>query len=406
MKIYSVGGSVRDKLLGFKVKDKDYLVIGATKEGMIKKGFLEVGKSSFSVFLHPKTKDEYALAVLDNNHPENDTKSDELILKSDLSRRDLTINAIVQNGEGEILDYFNGISDINNKIIRHVSERFRDDPIRVLRVARLFCRYSSIGFKIHESTITLVKDMVLNGELNNLSPERVMIEIKKACSEEKPSIFFKTLRDFGALKIVLPEVDNLFGVDENIIFHPEGDSGIHTMMVVDAARSISNDYRVVFSSLLHDLGKGITPKEVLPKHHGHEKTGVPLVEAVCERLKIDSRTKKLCIGVCLNHLKMHRIFELRASTVIDLINSSGALKSEYECKSFYLACEADFLGREIKNKGVYKQKHLFKHLIDVLSSYSSMELRQRGFTGSKLGQMIIQDKIKIIKNEINCFVLK
>ena len=289
MNLYLVGGAVRDKLLGYPFTEKDWVVVGATPEEMIEQGFRQVG-SDFPVFLHPKTKEEHALARTERKSGPgykgfqcfSDTS---VTLEEDLSRRDLTINAIAEDNEGNLIDPYGGQRDIANKILRHVSDAFVEDPLRVLRVARFAARYQHLGFTIAPETLALMTAITSSGELQHLTPERVWVETNKGLGERSPRTYIEVLRHCGALKVLLPEVDQLFGVAQRADYHPEIDTGIHVLMALDQTAALDDDSAARFAVLVHDLGKGITPKDVLPKHSGHEERGVELVNALCDRLK-------------------------------------------------------------------------------------------------------------------------
>ncbi len=301
MKIYLVGGAVRDELLGRPVADRDWVVIGATPEVLLEQGYQQIG-NDFPCFLHPDTKDEYALARTEKKSGSGHTGficdfSPQVTLEEDLSRRDLTINAIAKSLEGGYIDPYNGRKDIEDKVLRHVSEAFAEDPLRVLRVARFGARYSELGFQVHPDTLLLMNQLVKQGELATLTPERVWKEMSRALMESRPSEFFRILRQCGALHVLLPELDRLFGIPQPHQHHPEVDTGEHVMLVIDEARQRFNNPIVTWAALMHDLGKGLTPEEQWPRHICHEIKGVPLVEQVCERYRLpkDHRTLAMLV---------------------------------------------------------------------------------------------------------------
>jgi len=399
MKSYLVGGAVRDKLLGLEVKDRDYVVVGSTPEEMLNKGYKPVGKD-FPVFLHPKTHEEYALArterkIAKGYHGFSFNTDKSVTLEDDLSRRDLTINAIAQDIEtGNIIDPFNGQKDIENKVLRHVSKSFKEDPVRILRIARFAARFANFGFTVNAITNDLMQEMVTNGEVNALVPERVWQELSKALNETKPSEFIKVLRNCNALKILFPEFENLFGVPQTEIWHPEIDTGIHCMMAMDKAASLDND--TAFAVFNHDLGKGITPQEILPSHRGHESSGVPLVKVVCERLKVPGPHKKLAINVCRWHLHSHMAFELRASTIHKLFNGTRAYQNVQQFKKFLQACQADAQGRLGLENREYPQVDYLTKCLESAIKVDTQALIDKGLTGKSLGDEINNERIKCI----------
>lgn len=330
MQFYKVGGAVRDKLLNRKVVDYDYVVVGATIEEMLSAGYTPVGKD-FPVFLHPKTHDQYALARTERKmakgyHGFQFFADKDVTLEEDLVRRDLTINAIAEDKDGNLYDPYHGIEDLNNRVLRHVSPAFAEDPLRVLRVARFAARYADYGFTIADETMSLMQCLVDNDEVDALVAERVWQEVEKALSDENCWIFFKVLRQCDALKRLFPEIERLFGVPQSKQWHPEVDTGIHTLMVLEQASRLSKDPVVRFAALLHDLGKGITPKQEWPRHIAHESRGVPLVEALCQRLKVPKHFSALAVLVTKYHLNYHRIEELKASTIVDLFSKLDAFR--------------------------------------------------------------------------------
>jgi len=355
VKIYKVGGCVRDKLLGIDAKDQDYVVVGATVQQMLDLGYKPVGKE-FPVFLHPKTHEEYALARTERKISKGYQGftffcEPEVTLEQDLSRRDLTINAIAETDDGLLVDPYNGEQDIANRLLRHVSDAFIEDPVRILRVARFSARYHHLGFSIADETKLMMSQMVANGEVDALVMERVWNEISLALTEPNPQIFFDVLYKCGALAILLPEVQALFGVPQTEKWHPEIDTGIHTMMVLQQARRLvenlskEEQISICFAALVHDLGKALTPKEEWPSHKMHERKGVPIVKKLCNRLKVSKQQKELALLVTEYHLYIHRIDELKASTMINFFNSVDAFRRSKRFQLFLIACEADSRGR-------------------------------------------------------------
>lgn len=400
MKNYLVGGAVRDQLLGLDIKDRDYVVVGATPQQMVDKGFRPIGKD-FPVFLHPKTHEEYALARTERKtakgyHGFAFNTDVSVTLEDDLARRDLTINAMAQDTQtGEITDPYNGQQDLKDKVLRHVSDAFAEDPVRILRIARFAARYAYLGFSVHPKTNQLMQQMVKNGEVDALVAERVWQELRKALNEKTPSEFIKVLRACGALKVLFPEFNQLFGVPQTKIWHPEIDTGIHCMMAMDKAANLAND--TAFAVFNHDLGKGITPKEILPSHKGHEAGGIPLVKSVCERLKVPSQYKRLALIVCRWHLHSHTAYELKASTINKLFNSTGAYQQPAQFEKFLQACQADATGRLGMEFKEYPQADYLRKCLKASEKVDVQALLDRGFVGESLGMQITQERIKLIK---------
>ncbi|HEV8646459.1 MAG TPA: multifunctional CCA addition/repair protein [Burkholderiales bacterium] len=346
MKIYAVGGAVRDRLLGREVADQDYVVVGATPQQMEQLGYRPVGKD-FPVFLHPQTHEEYALARTERKTARGYKGFDiyaapEVTLEQDLARRDLTINAIARDLQGNIIDPFHGAADLKAGILRHVSPAFVEDPVRVLRVARFAARF---GFTVAPTTLELMREMVRNGEVDHLVAERAWQEISRGLMEAAPSRMFLTLRDCAALARVLPEVDALFGVPQPPEHHPEVDTGIHITLVVDYAAGRNFPLPVRFAALTHDLGKGVTPKALWPKHHGHEHKSVELVEKLCQRLRAPNECRDLAVLVARYHCDVHRAEELRPGTILKLLSATDVFRKPERFEEFVDACACDFHGR-------------------------------------------------------------
>ncbi|MCX7553348.1 multifunctional CCA addition/repair protein [Marinicella sp. S1101] len=398
---YLVGGAVRDQLLGLTVKDRDYVVVGATPEAMAAQGFLPIGKD-FPVFLHPETKDEYALARTERKsgvgyHGFIFNTDTTVTLEDDLLRRDLTINAIAQDQQGKLIDPYGGVEDLKNGLLKHVSPAFAEDPVRVLRVARFMSRFADLGFKIHSETQALMRQLVDAGEIENLVPERVWQEIKNSLNQAKPSAFFLTLRECGALVKLLPEIDCLFGIPQTKRWHPEIDTGLHAMLAIDQAKDLDND--VAYAVMVHDLGKGITPEDVLPSHRGHEAAGLPLVEAVSERLKVPNHYKKLALLVCRWHLHAHTIMELKAASIEKLFTRLQAYRQPQLLEKFVLACEADATGRWGEEFQQYPQADFIRQLFQAAYHVDKKPLFERGYEGEALGQQIRQLRISAIQSK-------
>ena len=347
MQTYIVGGAVRDELLGFKIKDKDYVVVGSTPEAMLAAGFRPVGKD-FPVYLHPETHDEYALARTERKTAKGYKgfaiyASPEVTLEQDLARRDLTINAIAKSDDGHLIDPFNGLADIQSKTLRHVSSAFAEDPVRILRVARFSARLED--FSVAPETLTLMQQMVDAGEVDALVAERVWQELAKGLMEAKPSRMFEVLRACGALQKILPELDRLWGVPQPEQPHPEIDTGVHVMMVIDYAARQNFSLSIRFAALMHDLGKGTTPSEMLPKHIGHEQRSVGLLKDLCKRLRVPNDCKELGIMVAKFHGKLHQSLHMRPSTLLEFLIELDAIRQPDRFMDFLKACEADSRGR-------------------------------------------------------------
>ncbi len=347
MRIYCVGGAVRDALLGLPVKDRDYVVVGATPEQMVARGYRPVGKD-FPVFLHPETHDEYALARTERKTAKGYKgfqvyAAPEVTLEEDLARRDLTINAIAQADDGTLIDPYGGVDDIRQGVLRHVSKAFVEDPVRILRLARFAARFTQ--FSVAPETLRLMCEMVENGEVDALVPERVWQELAKGLMEARPSRMFDVLRQCGALQKIMPELDRLWGVPQPEVHHPEIDTGIHVMLVVDVAAHRGFDLPVRFAALTHDLGKGTTPAHVLPRHIGHEERSVGLVKSLCQRLRVPNDCRDLAVITARFHGKVHRAQEMRPDTLLDLLHDTDAIRQPDRFEQCLLACECDARGR-------------------------------------------------------------
>lgn len=347
MKTYIVGGAVRDRLLGLPVVDRDYVVVGATPAQMLALGYQPVGKD-FPVFLHPETHAEYALARTERKAGSGYKgfkvyAAPEVTLEADLQRRDLTINAIAEDESGGLVDPYGGQRDLAERVFRHVSEAFAEDPVRILRVARFAARFTEFG--VAPETLTLMRQMVANGEVDALVPERVWQEVARGLMEARPSRMFQVLRDCGALARLFPEIDRLFGVPQPPAHHPEIDTGVHVMLVVDWAAKQNASLAVRFSALTHDLGKGVTPPELWPRHHGHEVKSVALVRALSARIRVPVECRELAVAVARDHGNIHRATELRAATLVELFERVDAFRRPERFLEIVQACECDFRGR-------------------------------------------------------------
>lgn len=398
---YLVGGAVRDQLLNRQSYDRDYVVVGATIEEMIALGFSQVGKD-FPVFLHPHTKEEYALARTEKKVDSGYTgftcnTSTFVTIEEDLLRRDLTINAMALKPNGEIIDPYNGQKDLNNRILRHVSDAFVEDPLRVLRVARFAARYHSYGFTIAKETLDLMSQISQSNELQSLSSERIFTELNKSLNEDHPEVFFETLRACGALKVLLPEIETLWGIPNPALWHPEICSGIHTMMVLQQAVKLSNKAEVRFAALCHDLGKGITPESEWPSHRGHEKSGLPLVKNVCARLKAPNSYQILALKVCEYHLHCHKAFELRASTILKLFNALDVWRKPEEFNDFILTCTADMRGRTGFEEKEYPQADYLHHCLKAAKSITAKTFVEQGIQGKEIKKAMNQARLDAIE---------
>lgn len=399
MQVYLVGGAVRDQLLGHPYHEKDYVVVGATPEQLLNQGFQPVGKD-FPVFLHPETKDEYALARTERKsghgyHGFEFFTDPSVTLEDDLIRRDLTINAMAMNEDGELFDPYHGYQDLNQRILRHVSDAFAEDPLRVLRVARFAARYHQYGFKVAEETIALMKNLADSGELQALTPERVWKETSRALMERDADIYFEVLRQCDALKILFPEIEALFGVPQRPEYHPEIDCGIHTLMSLQQACKADYSMDVRFAVLVHDLGKALTPKDELPRHIMHEERGVQPVTDLCERLKVPTQTKQLAIAVCKEHLKCHQAFTLKPGTLWRLLQRLDVLRRPERVEAFVQACECDAKGRLGLEDREYPQAKYVLDAVQIVRSIKASDLPPE-IKGPDIGEMLIQKRIEAL----------
>ena len=375
MEIYLVGGAVRDSLLDLPVRDKDWVVVGSNAKLMKEQGYLQVGKG-FPVFLHPQTKQEYALARTERKVGvgylgfEFDA-SEFVTLEQDLLRRDLTINAIAESSDGQLIDPYNGRRDIKDKVLRHVSPAFAEDPLRVLRVAKFAARFARLGFTVAPETLKLMSNIVQSGEIEALVRERVWQEIEQTMGGPAPDVFITVLRDCGALKSILPEVDRLFGVPQPVKYHPEVDTGLHTLLSLQQAVKLTDDPVIRYATLVHDVGKGVTDKANWPSHHAHETLGLPLQADISKRLHVPNEFAKLAALVCEHHTKMHRIKELRPTTLLKLIEALDGFRRPERVQKFLLACEADARGRTGLEERDYPQN---AYLTTILNELSQLDL--------------------------------
>jgi tRNA nucleotidyltransferase (CCA-adding enzyme) len=400
MEKYLVGGAVRDQLLGYPVNERDWVVVGETPESMIKQGFRAVGKD-FPVFLHPDTHEEYALARTERKTAPGYKgfvvqANVNVTLEQDLQRRDLTINALAMTPEGEIIDPYGGRDDLDKQLFRHVSPAFAEDPVRILRVARFAARYQQLGFTLATDTKDLMRAMVATGEVDHLVPERVWAELFKALNETTPAAFFYTLMDCGALEKIFPEIHNLFGVPQPEKYHPEIDTGVHALMCLEQAAILSTKPEVRFAALVHDLGKALSPKDNLPHHYGHETKGLPVLEALCNRLRVPNAFKSLALHVMQYHTHCHKVMDLKPSTLVDLLNTLGVFKQYNQFQEFLLACEADAKGRTGLENKPYPQAAYLLTAAKVAASVDTTCLMNGKLQGAEIGEAIRRLRIQAI----------
>ncbi len=404
MKTYLVGGAVRDKLLGLPVQDRDFVVVGATPEQMTAQGFKPVG-ADFPVFLHPVTREEYALARTERKSGRGYKgftvyAAPDVTLEDDLRRRDLTINAMAEDEAGNLVDPFGGGADLKAGILRHVSPAFAEDPVRVLRVARFAARFADRGFRVADETAALMRQLVESGEVDHLVAERVWQELEGALGEKTPSRFFETLRACGALMRLFPEIDRLYGVPQPEQHHPEIDTGVHTMMVLDAAAKLTPDTRVRFAALAHDLGKGTTPPAEWPQHIAHEERGAELIKALARRFRVPNDYRDLAVLVARLHGNGHRAAELRAGTVLETLEALDGFRRPERVEQFVLACEADFRGRTGYAERDYPQAGLWRRAFGAARSVDTAALAA-GRNGPEVGERIRQARIAAIKRVLS-----
>jgi tRNA nucleotidyltransferase (CCA-adding enzyme) len=399
MQIYCVGGAVRDSLLGLPVQDRDYVVVGATPEQMVAHGFRPVGKD-FPVFLHPETHEEYALARTERKTARGYKgfqvyASPEVTLEQDLARRDLTINAIARDDAGTLVDPYGGVADLQAGVLRHVSPAFVEDPVRILRVARFCARFPK--FHIAPETVVLMREMVENGEVDALVAERMWQEFAKGLMESAPSRMFLALRECGALARILPEIERLFGVPQPPQHHPEIDTGVHVMLVVDHAAAQNYALPVRFAALTHDLGKGTTPADVLPRHIGHEERSVNLVKALCKRIKVPNDSRDLALIVAKFHGKVHRIEEMRPDTVMRLLQDTDAMRQPQRFEAFLQACECDSRGRTGFEARAYPQADRLRRALQAALSVDAGAIAAGHFTPDAIRDAVYEARLEAVK---------
>jgi tRNA nucleotidyltransferase (CCA-adding enzyme) len=390
MRVYLVGGAVRDRLLGLPVRERDWVVVGAEPGELERAGYLAVGRE-FPVFLHPQTREEYALARLERKTAPgyrgfSTQFSPDVTLQDDLKRRDLTINAMAESDAGELIDPYGGQADLAARVLRHVSDAFAEDPVRILRAARFAARFADLGFKVADETLALMRRMTASGEVNALVPERVWQETERALAEAHPEVYFETLRACGALAVIFPEIDALFGVPQPPRWHPEVDTGVHTMLALRYAARTAAPAAVRFAVLVHDLGKARTPRERWPSHHGHEEAGVPLIEALASRLKVPGAYRDLAILAARTHTLVHRALELKAATVLKLLEDADAFRRPERFAELLTACEADARGRAGREAEPYPQSGYLRKALATAAAVQLTEEERRGLEGAAIGE--------------------
>ncbi len=400
MKTYLVGGAVRDALLNLPVKDKDWVVVGASPEEMLNLGYEQVGRD-FPVFLHPKTHEEYALARTERKKGSGYTgfvcySAPDVTLEQDLQRRDLTINAIAQDGEGNYYDPCGGRADLEQRQLRHVSEAFKEDPLRVLRVARFAARFAHLNFAVAGETLALMRWMAESGELNALTPERVWKETESALQTRSPQVYFQVLRDCGALAVLFPELDNLYGVPAPAKWHPEIDTGVHTLMTLTVAARLSDDIAVRFATLFHDVGKALTPPEKWPSHHGHGPAGVPLVEHLCQRLRVPNSLRDLALLVTEFHDLIHTVDRQTPETLVALFDRIDAWRKPQRVEQLALTSEADARGRTGFENNAYPQGDYLRTAFEIVQGVSTKDVVAAGFRGAAVREELSGRRINAL----------
>lgn len=405
MQIYKVGGAVRDQLLGLSAQDNDWVVVGSTPEQLQALGYRPVGEG-FPVFLHPDNGEEYALARTERKSGHGYGgftfyAEPSVTLEEDLQRRDLTINAMAMNSENQLIDPYGGAADLEAGILRHVSPAFAEDPLRVLRVARFAARFASRGFVIARETLLLMQQLAESGELTHLTAERVWQECARALMEPAPDVFIQVLHEVGALKTLLPELDALFGVPQRAEFHPEVDTGIHILMTLQQCARFEQNLNVRWACLLHDLGKGITPADILPRHLGHETRGVPLIKAVNRRLRVPRETAELALLVGEYHLHSHRALELKPATLLKLLLRLDCLRRPARLEEFASACEMDARGRLGLTEKEYPQAEYLREAAVRVRQVNVQPLLARGLKGAELGEALYRERLRVLKGYCN-----
>jgi len=400
MQVYLVGGAVRDALLGLAAKERDWVVVGGTREELLRLNYREVGRD-FPVFLHPETHEEYALARLERKVSPGYRGftvefGPEVTLEEDLARRDLTINAIAESPDGTLLDPYGGRHDLDARVLRHVSPAFVEDPVRVLRVARFAARFAPLGFQVAPETLELMRAMVERREVDALVPERVWQETEKALREPRAGEFFKVLRACGALRPIYPEIDALFGVPQPARWHPEIDTGVHTLMVLDQAALLSSEPKVRFAALVHDLGKATTPRDEWPSHRGHEERSVSLIGGLADRLRLPGEYRDLGIIVARYHGIVHRAFELKPTTILEFVERADAFRRPERFAQALLACEADSRGRTGLENVPYPQRGYLQAARDAAAAIKPTPEDVAAYAGPEIAKRLHQRRVRAI----------
>lgn len=401
MKTYLVGGAVRDGLLNLPLKDKDWVVVGASPQQMLDAGYEQVGRD-FPVFLHPSSHEEYALARTERKSGSGYTgfvcyAAPDVTLEQDLARRDLTINAIAQDADGNYYDPYRGREDLKLRLLRHVSAAFNEDPLRVLRVARFAARFAHLNFRVADETMALMRAMAASGELAHLTAERVWKETESALLTRNPQVYFQVLRDCGALAVLFPELDNLYGVPAPAKWHPEIDTGVHALMTLAMAAQLSPELDIRFATLFHDVGKGLTPPEKWPSHHGHGPAGVPLVAALCERLRVPNAVRDLALLVTEFHDLVHTVENQPAATLIALFDRVDAWRKPQRVEQIAITSEADARGRTGFESNPYPQGDYLRTAWRVAQSVSTKEVVEAGFKGSEVREELTRRRVAALE---------
>ncbi|GAB3680536.1 multifunctional CCA addition/repair protein [Salinisphaera aquimarina] len=397
---YLVGGALRDELLGLTVADRDWVVVGSTPEAMVEAGYLPVGRD-FPVFLHPQTREEYALARTERKsgrgyHGFVFHTGEDVSLEDDLIRRDLTVNAIARAADGTIIDPYGGRADIDNRVLRHVSDAFVEDPVRLLRLARYYARFGPLGFRVADETMALLRSMVADGEVDHLVPERVWAETERALMHDEPQLFFYLLRECGALERLFPELDALFGVPQPIRHHPEIDSGVHTLLVLGQAAAADAPLAARYAALCHDYGKALTPADILPGHRGHEERGVEPADVCSQRLGVPRALRDAGRLTARWHTHIHRMKELRPATVLKLLEGIDAFRRPERLDTLLTVCEADVRGRLGFEQRAYAQPALARAAFDAANTVTAKPLAEAGLRGPEIGKALKRERVRAI----------
>jgi tRNA nucleotidyltransferase (CCA-adding enzyme) len=404
VKTFLVGGAVRDALLRLPVKDRDWVVVGATPDAMLAEGYQQVGRD-FPVFLHPRSREEYALARTERKSGNGYTGfvtqfAPDVTLEQDLQRRDLTINAIAQSDSGELIDPYGGQRDLAKRQLRHVSSAFNEDPLRVLRVARFAARFAHLNFRIADETQALMREMAVSGELAHLTAERVWKETEKALLTRNPQVYFQVLRDCGALQVLFPEIDNLYGIPAPIKWHPEIDTGIHALMTLAMSAALSDQLDVRFATLFHDVGKALTPAEKWPSHHGHGLAGVPIVEALCQRLRVPNQVRDLALVVTEFHDVVHTIERQPADALIALFDRIDAWRKPDRVEKMALTSEADARGRAGLESMTYPQGDYLRQAFALAQAVPTKDVVAAGFKGAEVREELTRRRVAVLQAQL------